>query len=234
MLNYLEGKAPDLTSLSQAAQYGRVVGEISLALANYATVHSGVYRGKSFTDMYGFHPLADRQGVQAFFECPPFPIPEELYRYYQRMSALVERDLPGLAQLPTQLVHHDLLAFNLLARGSRIRGILDFDFVSYDAGSMELAICLNHILQLSSGSFEMAGAFLQGYFTYMKCSQLEFDSLQLLTQVYHLTILHFYIGQHYSGKSIERYFLYILSQFAARNQWLNEHRLSLQRMLRGE
>ncbi|MEK3885647.1 phosphotransferase [Paenibacillus sp. PL2-23] len=64
-----------------------------------------------------------------------------------------------LEKLPKQLVHHDLLVFNLLAHENKIKGVLDFDFISLDVSFMEFAICLNHVLQMSNGSLEMAEAY---------------------------------------------------------------------------
>lgn len=46
---------------------------------------------------------------------------------------------------------------------------------------------------------------------------------QLLTQIYHIAILHIYIGQYYSGRDFEQNFNYILDQFQMRDSWLNEN-----------
>ncbi|MEC0094408.1 hypothetical protein [Paenibacillus macquariensis] len=57
------------------------------------------------------------------------------------------------------------------------------------------------------------------------------NQLQFLTQIYHITVLHIYIGQHYSGKNIEQNFNYILSQFQTRNDWLNKHLSSINQLI---
>ncbi|WP_372631568.1 phosphotransferase [Cohnella sp.] len=127
-----------------------------------------------------------------------------------------------LEKLPKQFVHHDLLVFNLLAHENKIKGVLDFDFISLDVSFMEFAICLNHVLQMSNGSLEMAEAYIRGYAKYRKGSSEEITYLQLLTQIYHIAVLHIYIGQHYSGVNVEQNFNYILNQFKTRNDWLTE------------
>jgi len=91
-----------------------------------------------------------------------------------------------------------------LAQDNKISGVLDFDFISLDVSFMEFAICLNHVLQMTNGSLEMAETFIKGYAEYRKSSSQEFTHLQLLTQIYHIALLHIYIGQHHSGESYLR------------------------------
>lgn len=230
IVTFLEGKAPELLELEQAAEFGRVIGEISSVLGNYETEQLS-YHGQAFSDLYRLHPLADRQAVTAFIEQPPFSINEVHLALYKEMAATVENKLDQLKELPSQLVHHDLLIFNLLSQDDKICGVLDFDFISLDARFMEFAISLNHILQLSNGSLEMTEAFIKGYAEYCQSSPEEIALLQLLTQIYHLAVLHIYIGQHYSGMNIESNFTYILHQFHTRNNWLNEHHSFIQQLL---
>ncbi|UVI30499.1 phosphotransferase enzyme family protein [Paenibacillus spongiae] len=230
VVSFLEGSPPELTDTGQAYGFGRVVGEISSALSHCDTRGLG-FRGISFMNIYKLHPLADHRTVASFIDEPPFHIPEDDQNFYREMVSLVERSISQLQQLPAQLVHHDLLVFNLLARDNQICGVLDFDFTSMDAGFMEFAISLNHILQLSDGSLDMMDAFVKGYAAFRKSSGEEIDQLQLLTQVYHIAVLHIYIGQHYAGKDAEQPFKYILAQFRDRNDWLNDNWEATRRLL---
>ncbi|OCT17257.1 hypothetical protein A8709_27390 [Paenibacillus pectinilyticus] len=230
IVSFIEGDVPTLLDIQQAVEYGQVVGEISSTLLNYDT-ELLEYQGISFSEIYHLHPLANRLAVTSFMENPPFPIAEANLTFYQEMISLLDKNIHELKALPQQLVHHDLLIFNLLAQDNRIVGVLDFDFTSMDASFMEFAICLNHILQMSSGSLEMAEGFIQGYVRYRKSSLQEINQLQLLTQVYHIAVLHFYIGQHHAGIDIKENFTYILNQFHVRNDWLNRNGLSLKQLL---
>lgn len=231
MIAFLEGSVPELTTLQHAADFGRVVGEISAALDQYNTERLE-YRGISFLDIYALHPLASVENVKCFMEQPPFHIPEAHLKFYREMILLVNQSIDQLKELPVQLVHHDLLIFNLLAKDNRTGAVLDFDFTSIDVSFTELAISLNHILQMTNGSPEMTEAFLKGYAAYRKCSSQEIKQLQLLTQVYHLAILHIYIGQHYAGgQEVEQNFNYILNQFLYRNEWLNQNQSTIEQLL---
>lgn len=230
IVSFLEGSAPELSTIRQAEEFGRVVGELSTALEKFDD-GSLSYCGTSFLDIYGLHPLADSAAVTSFMDEPPFPIAENDLHFYRDMLSTVEMDMPRLEPLPQQFVHHDVLIFNLLACDNHIRGVLDFDFASRDVSFMEFAICLNHVLQMSDGSLAMMEAFVKGYADYRKGSAQEIEQLQLLTRIYHIAVLHIYIGQHYSGVSIEQNFNYILNQFRTRNDWLTTHRPAVRRLL---
>lgn len=52
-----------------------------------------------------------------------------------------------------------------------------------------------------------------------------------MTRVYHIALLHIYIGQHYAGVDIRANFSYILNQFRDRDSWLGEHEQALKMML---
>lgn len=230
MVSFLEGHAPDLSEVNHANKFGRVVGEITSALGNYPD-DSVTYRGIPFSNLYGVHPLADKNSVQSFFDEPPYLIPANDIQFYSEMVLSIEQSIDLLVTLPKQFVHHDLLVFNLLAHDNKISGVLDFDFISYDVRFIEFAICLNHVLQMSDGSLDMAEAFIMGYAQYRRGSSTEFVHLQILTRIYHIAVLHIYIGQHYSGVNVERNFNYILNQFKTRSKWLTDNRLPLQRLL---
>ncbi|MGO4348088.1 phosphotransferase [Paenibacillus sp. MCAF9] len=230
VVSFIEGRVPEIVEAQQALKFGQVVGEISSTLSKYETDLLD-HHGKAFSDLYDLHPLAHRNDVTSFIENPPFHISESHLNFYKNMILSVEMSIYQLKSLPRQLVHHDLLIFNLLSQNNNICGVLDFDFTSIDASFMEFAISLNHISQMSDGSLEMTEAYIKGYAVYRKATIQEINHLQHLTQIYHIAVLHIYIGQHYSGKSIEANFNYILHQFQTRNNWLNQHREALQARL---
>lgn len=230
IVSFLEGDVPVLTEKQQALEFGRIVGQISSVMGDYPKELLG-YQGKSFIEFYDLHPLAHRDAITSFIEQAPFHIAEAHLNFYQVMLSSVEESIDLLKELPRQLVHHDLLIFNLLCQDNKICGVLDFDFVSLDISFIEFAICLNHILQMSNGSLEMTEAFIKGYAMFRKGSLQEFRYIKLMTQIYHIAVLHIYIGQHCSGINIEQNFNYILNQFHTRMNWLNEHDTSIQKLL---
>jgi Ser/Thr protein kinase RdoA (MazF antagonist) len=229
VVSFIEGTVPEITSMEQAAEFGAVVGELSLALHNYPAEPR--FEGIPFTEIYRLHPLADERAVDSFMENPPFELSSAQLQFYRDKVSFAEKHKSRLQELPKQLVHHDVLIYNLLSKENRIHGVLDFDFTSLDTGFMEFAISLNHILELTNGSWEMAEAFIKGYSRFRKCTSREMDQLQLLTDIYHLDLLHIYIGQHYSGRNVEQNFIYILHQFQRRSDWLNTQSSALNQLL---
>ncbi|NUU79849.1 phosphotransferase [Paenibacillus xylanilyticus] len=227
---FLEGKLPQLSDLERAKKFGSLVGEFSSEISVFP-MEKNVYRGTSFTKMYEIHPLANRQSIRAFFASIPFEISEELFTFYQTMITDMENSNLDLEVLPQQFVHHDLLIYNLLAQLDEITGVLDFDFIGMDAAFMEVVISFNHMIQESGGSLEMMEAFLQGYSVKRKHSALEISYLPLLTQIYFIAVLHFYIGQYYAGATIEYNFAYMLNQFERNMNWLEKHDSKVKQLL---
>ncbi|RAI97358.1 homoserine kinase [Paenibacillus pabuli] len=227
--NFIEGSIPPLSDLKKAKHFGRLVGTFSSEMSKLQTKKDGYY-GISFSKIYDIHPLANRQSIKTFFENSPFELSDEMYSFYQRMITDVETSNLSLEVLPSQLVHHDLLIYNLLSRDDEIIGVLDFDFMGMDVAFMELAISFNHMIQESEGALDMIEAFLQGYSTERKHSTLEINYLPLLTQIYFIAVLHFYIGQHYGGVTIEQNFNFMLNQFERNINWLHKHDLKIQEL----
>lgn len=231
IVSFVEGIVPEITTTQQATNFGKVVGEISSALRYFQPEH--MCEGIPFTEIYRLHPLADYHAVASFITAPPFEISQTALHFYRETLSVVERSKHELLDLPRQFVHHDLLIFNLLSKDKEINGVLDFDFTSFDIGFMEFSISLNHVIHLSNGSWELTEAFINGYSYSLisKCTYREINQLRLLTRIYHIAVLHFYIGQHYAGKNIEHNFLYILNQFQTRDEWLNKNNHSIMYLL---
>jgi homoserine kinase type II len=229
IVSFVEGEVPEISSVQQATEFGSVVGEINSALSQYAAEFT--FEGVPFTEIYSLHPLADYDAVVTFIKAPPFEIPQTALNFYKEMICLVEQNKNELIELPKQLVHHDVLIYNLLSKENKIHGVLDFDFTSIDTSFMEFTISFNHIIQLTNGSWDMIEAFIRGYSQFRKCTDQELNQLQLLTQIYHIAVLHIYIGQHNSGINVEQNFNYILSQFQTSNDWLNKHLFSINQLI---
>lgn len=223
LLSFIPGDAPTLKHASEYQQLGQIVGEISNALDKVDMNTSAQYAGIPFTQLYQLHPLANKETINHFFENPPFLITKDQFDYYQKVLHSVESNLDMLRLLPQQLVHHDLLIFNLLSIDNVITGVLDFDFLAMDISFLEFAITLNHVLQISGGSLEMTEAYIKGYSLFRSCSWEELKQLQTLTRLYHVAILHIYIGQYQAGRDISDSFLYIMNQLIERDKWLEDN-----------
>lgn len=227
---FLQGDVPQLMSAEQAREFGRLVGGFSDRVRELS-VDKDTYRGTTFTKMYGIHPLATSQSIRSFLEKPPFPISRKLLTFYRNIIDAIEGSGQTLEELPHQFVHHDLLIYNLLAQNNKVTGVLDFDFISWDVAFMECTISLNHLIHESKGSFEMIESFLTGYSAERKHSSHEIEHLMLLTQIYYISVLHFYIGQHYAGVSVEHNFMFLLQQLERNVKWLHQNGYQLQTLL---
>jgi len=231
MVRYLPGSPPELSQPEQAQAYGLVAGELAEALRQCSLLELAD-AGRPFTALDALHPLADAQTAAVFMERPPFALPERQRVFYETQLAVEVAETGWWRGLPRQLVHHDILIFNLLGQEGRITGALDFDFASMDVGMLELAICLNHVLQQSDGSLELTDAFLLGYGRHRRHTEEELGCLARATRLYHLAVLRLYIGEHYAGKPVEPQFRYILGQFETRMQGLATYGEALERLCR--
>ncbi|MCM3745875.1 phosphotransferase [Paenibacillus pasadenensis] len=220
-VTYIQGSVPELLTPKDAKTIGRVVGELSNKLNMYKQPDNLNFSGIPFTDMYTIHPLVNQESVESFWNNPPFQITDEQKNGYHLAVASVKNQLESLKLLPKQYVHHDLLLYNLLATGENITGVLDFDFMGYDIAFLEFVISFNHVLQESKGSLLMAAAFIDGYTEYCSFSKDELRQLITLTRLYHVAVLHIYIGQYLAGKDIRLAFTYIINQLIERDCWLN-------------
>lgn len=230
VMTFLEGTPPHVTTTQQAFDFGSLVGEVVYALSQFST--SNDFKGVPFTDWLHLHELANYEAVQSFFKKNPFQLKAEDIRFLTDMMNDIDYQIDKLAVLPRQFVHHDLLVFNLLAVQQQINGVLDFDFAALDIGIIDFAICLNHVLQLGEGAWELAEAFVQGYGIHQAHTLQELEQLQLLTQIYHIAVLHIYIGQYYDGKPVEQPFGYVLQQLRSRDQWLQHNNERLIAMIK--
>lgn len=233
MMLFIEGGAPDLERLLDVEEYGRVVGEISTALQAY---QPSVSPHISFNRAESLHPLANNNHVLQFLSKPPFFIAQhKLDNIIETMKELKQIQ-PILDQLPKQVVHHDLLLFNLLIdpETRKMNGVLDFDFASYDVRALEPAVCITHLVQVNSQPLEAIAVFWREYKRYMELTPVEIEYVPALIRLYYIALIYIYIGQAYSGREIEQYFLFIVDQSEHMEQWLGQHAHELESILKGE
>lgn len=232
MVHFIEGEAPDLSRQSVVKQYGNAAGELCAALRSFRSKLN--LQELHFHQLFSLHPLGGEQSVKQFLQHPPFGIDAKQKAALGVTLQSVREQIPKLDRLPRQIVHHDLLSFNMLfdSGKQKITGILDFDFASFDIGALELAICINHLLQTDDSTLATVQLFLDEYSLHMKLSEVEIRWIPFLMEMYHASLLCIYIGQSYSGKEVADYFRYIADQLVIRRQWLEQHEGELVQMLR--
>ncbi|WP_136604845.1 phosphotransferase [Paenibacillus dokdonensis] len=227
MMYFIEGEVPDLTQITDAREYGRAVGELSVIFKDFKT-NSNVNK-LQFHDIYNLHPLCNERTVYDFFNQPPFEIDRNQRSVLTNAFQTVIKNESLIDTLPKQIIHHDLLIFNLLIDRKRrtMNGVLDFDFASYDVRALELAICINHLFQINDSSLPKLQLFLDEYAQYMTLTEEEIECMPFLMKMYYVTLITIYIGQYYAGQEVGNHFRFILNQLVSRTEWLkqNEHGL---------
>ncbi|MGO4528565.1 phosphotransferase [Paenibacillus sp. 2TAF8] len=220
---FIEGEVPDLTRVSDVKEYGKTVGELSVAFKKFRS--DLLMQEFKFSKIYNLHPLSNERSVNRFFDQPPFEIESNQLSIFLHSLQAVQRNESIVDDLPKQIVHHDILIFNLLIDNQtrKMSGVLDFDFASHDVRALELAICMNHLLQFDDGSLLNLELFLDEYSQHMTLTDEEIKWIPFLMQMYYVSLICIYIGQYYSGREIEEYFRFILNQLVIRKQWIEQN-----------
>lgn len=231
VVHFIEGEAPDLIRLSDVEQYGVTVGALSAALQGFNS--DMIVQDIHFHRIYNLHPLANEQAVNEFLAHPPFEIVNATREViFSTMLALQDRQFQ-IDSLPKQIIHHDLLIFNMLIdkNSRRMNGVLDFDFASQDVRALELAICINHMLQYEEDLQVKLKLFIDEYAQYISLTREEIKWIPFLMRLYYVSLLCIYIGQHNSGKKIQGYFDFISLQLVNRTRWLERNEQELLALL---
>ncbi|WP_019419126.1 phosphotransferase [Paenibacillus sp. OSY-SE] len=223
VVRFIEGEVPDLTQVSDVKEYGKTVGEISVAFKKFKS--DVLMQEIKFYKIYNLHQLSNERSVKRFIDQPPFEIESNQLSILIDSLQAVQRNESIIDNLPKQIVHHDILIFNLLIDNQtrKMSGVLDFDFASYDVRALELAICINHLLQFDNDSLANLKLFLDEYSQYMTLTEEEIKWIPFLMQMYYVSLICIYIGQYYSGREIEEYFRFILNQLVIRKQWIEQN-----------
>lgn len=231
LTRFIQGEVPDLSCMSDVLSYGRTVGEISFALQQFESNSVDVVCPEiAFHDVYNLHSLSNQTKINEFLACPPFEIDAEQIAVLQGYYESGLNHASELNVLPKQMVHHDILVFNLLIdpQSREMSGVLDFDFAAMDLRIWELSICLNHLLHHEDLTLTKVELFLDEYRKYMRLTHVEIQWIPYLMQLYYVSLLSIYIGQHLAGRNIASYFHLMLKQLLIRREWMerNQHELT--------
>jgi homoserine kinase type II len=110
-----------------------------------------------------------------------------------------ENARPIYASLPTQLIHGDFSFGNVLARGGRVRGIVDFEYAGRDVRAMELAAGLSSVL-LREKSESLWRPVLSGYLGMLRLDPVELGALPALVVLHWAVILVWWAGRSLDGR----------------------------------
>jgi homoserine kinase type II len=155
------------------------------------------------------------------------PLPEQDTDELLRLLHLVEAELPPLyAHLPQQLVHADFDPSQILMDGTRVTGIIDFEFSHYDLRIADLAVPLAlWVRDLSGAGAEWATleALGRGYSAHLVLLPEEAQALPLLLRTRAIGGLLRDIAWLRQGRvSVERV-VWRASYALARERWLRRN-----------
>ncbi|HEV7742699.1 MAG TPA: phosphotransferase [Pseudolysinimonas sp.] len=150
------------TSPARLEDAGRMLGRLNRAMSGFA--HPGAHRGLAW-DLPHLPELRPHTTDQLHLDV--------IDRFAREVS-------PVLNDLPHQVIHNDGHPGNLLVRGERVVGILDFGDAVYSARVCELAVALTYLVPDGPRPWPDVEAFTAGYLSAVALTDAELALLPML------------------------------------------------------
>lgn len=235
MFGWLPGDRPEWTSIPSLRSFGRVAGQLQMALAQVSMTRTPAYR--PYYELCEAYPACTPDKMAVHAENPPAELADlrtDLRTISRKLLALGE-SVSTLRGLPHQLIHGDLNASNVLADSNGIVDtVLDFEFGTFDLRAMEVAVCLSELLHDSGEGFSFlhhTGTFLDGFAESASLTAEEAAQIPLLLLLRRLdVVLHFW-SRWEDGKDSVTILRQQIQQAAAQVCWLEDHGDELLRMV---
>jgi len=197
---YIPGQPPDRDNLDQATASGEALGRLTVAMARLAIPPEGV-SWRSSGDLASCHPLVPVP-LAALADLPLSD--DKRQRLISGYGWLVER-IPDLyATLPQQLVHEDFDPGNVLMEGTRVTGVLDFEFCARDLRVMDLTVASTWwpVRHYGTGAeWPIIAALARGYARRITLTDDEIAALPMLFRLRAYTSLIHRLGRSRQGLS---------------------------------
>ncbi|OBR66956.1 hypothetical protein A7K91_21755 [Paenibacillus oryzae] len=192
VFRYIEGARPSGASERDAFQLGEAAGRLINTIKDMELIGKPQYSpyyaladsyaamtGEKMAALSGASPLLEGKG--------------EALAAIQLHREATERQCPEVAALPQQWIHGDLVFNNALSDGSRITGILDFEFVTVDCRAMELAVLIVDLIKpWNRDAAASIRAVIQGFTSQVSLNKEELRLLPVLIKLRLLDVaLHF-------------------------------------------
>lgn len=200
---YLEGERPPERDRQAAAAIGTAAARLSIALAQVQVVGEPQY--PPYYELNLAHPLCSPDKVAAFCAAPPEAFASEAERLNVIGQALheIRSMLPQLRELPHQLIHGDINHSNLLGENT-ITAVLDFEFCTWDARAMELAVIVAGLLSESEehsdiDDLPLIESMLRGFGESLRLSREEVEAIPILVRLRKLDVFLHFLGRFWDG-----------------------------------
>ena len=126
---------------------------------------------------------------------------------------------PGL---PRQLIHGDFALGNVLLHGTRVTGIVDFEYCGRDLRAMELATALGLVLTKNNGD-DLWKPVLTGYLRTLPLTGDELNALPTLMRLGRAVGLLWWIGRERDGRSSKTSTAERVERVLAVDQWISHN-----------
>jgi len=223
---YIPGQPPDRDNLDQATAAGEALGRLTLAMAQL-DIPAGGISWRSSGDLARCHPLVPDPPA-AFAE---LPLPnEKRQRLISGYTWLIERMPDFYSTLPQQLAHEDFDPGNVLMEGTRVTGVLDFEFCARDLRVMDLTVALTWwpVRHYGTGAeWSIIAALARGYARHITLADDEIEALPTLFRLRACTSLIHRLGRSRLGLSPQQEALNRAEAAIAREDWVHSNHVRL-------
>ncbi|MBC8079414.1 MAG: phosphotransferase [Gorillibacterium sp.] len=192
IFTYIPGERPvHTTCIELAYRMGQATAELVLSLAQLkplaATIYPPYYElGEAYPSAYA--DISHRVGINPDLKS----ISGDMLFLLAELNAFCQH-MDSVRELPKQIIHGDFSCSNVLMEAGQVVGILDFEFATWDARAMELAVCLGEYISSEQDVDLNVQAVLTGYGDKHKLTPAEALLLPELTKLRRLDVfLHFW------------------------------------------
>ena len=169
LMQFIEGTVlHDITDISDSllSDSGRVLAVLDSALADFD--HPAAHRNHRWNlATAGQH----RDSIRLLGEPEQRELLGWAFDTWERKAAA------NFHELPHQVIHGDAFSENLLVRGERVTGLVDFGDCCYNPTICELAICLAYLMMKRGDPVPTAALITRGYHEVRPLSAAELDVL---------------------------------------------------------
>lgn len=202
LTSLVSGQHPARERLDQASAGGEALGRLDAALARIPVddLDQSV-SWRSYGDLDHCHPLVPdpRAAIQTL------PVSATVRQRLTDGYDWLMAHIPALyASLPQQIVHEDYAPDNILMDGTRVTGVLDFEFCARDVRAMDLTVALSWwpVAQFGTGGeWPILAAVAQGYARHITLTAAEIGAIPTLFRLRAYTSLIHRLGRQRQGLS---------------------------------
>ena len=138
----------------------------------------------------------------------------------EMVERAADRAGPIYASLPTQLIHGDFGFGNILVRGGRVRGIVDFEYAGRNVRAMELAAGLASAIARESRE-SLWRPLLAGYLRTLRLDVTEIAALPALAVLHWAVIVVWWSGRTLDGKPFPGGLATLTDRALAVEEWMD-------------